>query len=200
MIHFHNDIEQGSILWFELRCGSLGASRAKDALAGGTGATRKKLMYQLAAESVTGQKESFFQTAAMAEGVRREPESRAFFEFEKGIVLEETGLIINDKYPGTHCSPDGFNKELKCGFEVKNPSAAVHVEYLIKNKLPATYAKQVMFSLMISEYDSWWFMSYFPGLKPLIIEVKRDEEKIAEMADGVRLFVDDVENTKKLIQ
>jgi hypothetical protein len=199
MITFHDDIEQGSELWFELRCGSLGASRAKDALAGGTGATRKKLMYQLAAEKATGQKESMFQTAAMAEGIRREPESRAFFELYKGIELEEVGLIVNDKFPGCHCSPDGINRGMKCGFEVKNPSAAVHVEYLLKGKIPATYMKQLLFSLMITEYDSWWFSSYYPGLKPLVVELKRDDAKLEDMAIMVREFVSGVEDVEKQI-
>ena len=60
MIHFH-DVEQGTDEWMALRAGSLGASSVADALAGGTGATRKKLMYKLAAESITGEKSPSFQ-------------------------------------------------------------------------------------------------------------------------------------------
>jgi len=28
---------------------------------------------------------------------------------------------------------------------------------------------------VVAGFDSWHFMSYFPGLKPLIIKVERDE-------------------------
>ncbi len=198
-IIYHDSIEQGSPEWMRLRCGSLGASRVKDALAGGTGATRKKLMYQLAAESITGEKESFFQTAAMAEGIRREPESRSFFEFESGITLAETGLITNDDFPGCHVSPDGINKDLQIGFEVKNPSAAVHVEYLLKGKLPAVYAKQVYMSLLVTGYNKWIFMSYCPKLKPLIVEVMPDKKILSEMTEGIKQFIIDMECIKHKI-
>ena len=199
MIHFH-DIEQGSNEWMALRAGSLGASSIADALAGGTCATRNKLMYRLAAERITGAKEPSFQSAVMTEGIRREPEARSFFEFQTGIQLEQTGLITNDSFPGMHCSPDGFNRDLRCGFEVKNPTAAVHVEYLIKGVLPAKYKKQVMFSLMLTGYESWWFMSYVPKLKPLIVEVKPEPKFIDQMAEKALLFTMDIENIKRKIQ
>ena len=187
MITVH-DIEQGSTEWFLLRCGSLGASRAKEAIAGGQGKSRKTLAYQLAAEKITGEKTVTHQTPAMLRGTEMEPEARRYFEFEKEVDVEEVGLVTNDKYPGRHASPDGLIDD-DSGLEIKCPTAAVHAKYLVENRLPLEYKVQVFYSMWLCERKTWWFMSYHPlFLKQLILEVKWDEKYIAELHKKVDIF------------
>ena len=189
MITIHDNIIQGSLEWHLLRCGSLGASRAKDAIAGGEGKVRKTLAYQLASERITGIKAETYTNSNMQWGIETEPEARRFFEFEKDVTVQEVGLVTNDKYPGLHCSPDGLVGEDE-GYEVKCPLAATHVKYLVENRLPPEYKCQVHFSLMITERKIWWFSSYHPAFhKQLIIPVERDEKYIAELQSKLESFM-----------
>ncbi len=188
MITIHDEIIQGSTEWMVLRCGSLGASRAKDAVAGGQGKSRKSLAYQLAAEKVTGIKSEFHTTPAMQHGIDTEPEARRFFEFEKDLNVLEVGLVTNDKYPGYHASPDGLIGD-DCGIEIKCPQPATHVKYLTENRLPVEYKAQVQYSMMICERESWWFVSYHPSFsKQLILEVKRDDKYLSELSSKLEMF------------
>ena len=158
MITVIDNIAQGTKEWFALRVGSLGASKAKDAIAGGQGKSRKTLAFQLASELITGEKTIIKQTEAMRIGVERESEARQLFEFQKDISVKEVALILNDKFNHCHCSPDGILDG--CGLEIKCPNAATHVRYLYDGKCPAEYKAQLQFSMMITEMPMWYFMSY----------------------------------------
>lgn len=188
MIHFHN-CEQLSDEWFALRCGSLGSSSVKNAIAGGQGKSRKTLAYNLIAESITGEKTAFKTTAAMEEGTRREAESRAYYELDSGIQFEEVGLITNDNFPGQHTSPDGVNRELQVGLELKNPQANTMVKYLESGRLPPEYKAQCQHAMMITGWEEWHFMAYHPAFKrQLVVVVKRDEAYIREMSEKLGAF------------
>ncbi len=192
MITIHDEIAQGSPEWFMLRCGSLGASRAKDAIAGGQGKSRKTLAYQLAAEKITGIKSEFNTTPAMQHGIDTEPEARRFFEFEKDFTVQEVGLVTNDKYPGFHASPDGLIGD-DAGYEVKCPQPATHVKYLTEGRLPPEYKCQVQFSMMICERDMWWFSSYHPAFsKQLIVPVEADLKYHEELKTKLNLFTNEL--------
>lgn len=199
MITIHDEIEQGSPEWYLLRCGSLGASRAKDAIAGGQGKSRKTLAYQLAAEKVTGVKSEFKPTAAILHGIETEPEARRYFEFEKDLTAVEVGLVTNEKYPGQHASPDALIGENK-GFEVKCPQPATHAKYLCENRLPPEYKVQVQYSMLIAGRSSWYFMSYHPAFsKQLILEIQADEKYHAELKSKIESFMQELNGIIKQI-
>lgn len=188
MIKIYDNIIQGSVEWYSLRCGSLGASRAKDAIAGGQGKSRKTLAYQLAAEKITGIKSEFNTTAAMQHGIDTEPEARRFFEFEKDITVQEVGLVTNKYYTGMHCSPDGLIDE-NSGLEIKCPQPATHVKYLSENRLPVEYKVQVQYSMMICGRKEWWFVSYHPAFsKQLVLRVERDDKYVSELQSKIESF------------
>jgi len=170
------DVDQLSEEWFSLRCGSIGGSSIQAVMAGGKGKTRKTLMYQFASEILTGEKYGFNPTQAMEEGTRREPESRDTFCLITGLDIEEVGLIKGD-IERTHVSPDGLTSD-GAGLELKNPMAHTQVKYVDEDRLPLEYVKQVQYSMWITGYERWWFFSYHPKIKPLLIEVYRDEALI----------------------
>jgi len=60
-----------------------------------------------------------------------------------------------------------------------------HVDYLMEAVLPSEYAVQVHWSMMVTGIQQWYFMSYFPGLNPLILRVEYDDftEKLKEAAE-----------------
>ena len=129
----------------------------------------------------------------MQRGVELEFEARAFFTLETGLSVDQVGFITNDA-GSAGCSPDGLIAET-AGLEIKCPKASTHFKYLRAGDLPAFYKPQVHFSMAITGFTQWWFMSYFPGLDPLILTVERDDytaaiesalatflEKLAEQA------------------
>jgi len=69
-----------------------------------------------------------------------------------------------------------------------------HVKYLLDGKLPIDYFCQVQFSLYVTERASWWFMSHYPGIKPFMVEVYRDEKWISKMEIELTLFNDQLED------
>jgi len=194
MIEIIDNIDQMSDEWFKMRCGSLGASSVKDAMAGGKGKTRQTLIYRLASELVTGVKTESYQSSAMANGTTMEPEARKLFEFSQGVKVDEVALVTNDRFPECHCSPDGMIGDLS-GLEIKCPLAATHARYLCEGKLPTEYKAQIQFSMMITERPTWWFMSYFPGMNPFVLEIERDTSYIVDTIAKIHVFVKEVQET-----
>jgi len=135
---------------------------------------RQKYLYRLAGERITGTSEETYQSEAMTRGVAMEAEARETYSFITGNPVEETGFLFFDNRLDRGCSPDGL--VLDGGLEIKCPTMAVHVEYLLAGKLPTDYYQQVHGSMYITGRAWWDFMSFYPGMKPLIIRVERNED------------------------
>jgi len=52
----------------------------------------------------------------------------------------------------------------------------VHVGYVLDNVLPTDYIQQVQGNLLVTGRKWWDFLSYYPGIKPLLIRVKPDKK------------------------
>lgn len=188
-----NSCEQGSPEWMALRVGNPGASSIDKIVTstGGRSTQRQKYLYQMAGEIITGQKAESYKNGHMERGTGLEHEAREMFEFLHGPV-EQCAMIYQDERKLWHCSPDGIMPDQKAGLEIKSPYLPVHIEYLDKGKLPTVYKIQVQASLMVTGWDLWWFVSYYPGIKPLIIPVERDEALIKIIQSEVESFCIDI--------
>ena len=183
--------EQRTDEWFAIRCGIPTASSADKILTptGKLSAQSEAYLNQLLADRAGYGDAPMEPTEWMLRGIELEPEARAMFEFAQGIKVRQVGFITNEEETAG-CSPDGladYWNEIDqgweyYGFEVKCPKASTHFGYLRAGVLPPYYAPQVHFSMAVTGLPAWWFMSYFPGLDPLILQVERDEytEKVAE--------------------
>jgi putative phage-type endonuclease len=183
------DCEQRSEEWFAAICGNVGASSISNIITtkGDPSKSREDYLYTLAAERITGRSEVGYVTQAMLNGIEREAEARSLFEMAHDCEVKQVGLIYKDDRKLCHCSPDGLIGD-KEGFEVKNPLSKTHIKYLLGNKLPTEYFCQVQFSLYVSEREYWFFMSHYPGIKPFIIKVERDEEWIKKCEKELNSF------------
>jgi putative phage-type endonuclease len=183
------DCDQRSEEWFAAICGNVGASSIDKIITtkGEPSKSRTDYMMTLAAERITGKAETGFTTQAMLNGIEREAEAITFFELMHDCTIQQVGLIYKDEKKLMHCSPDGLIGN-KSGFEVKNPMSKTHIKYLLDNKLPTEYFCQIQFSLYVSERETWFFMSNYSGLKPLIIECQRDEKWIEKCAKELNSF------------
>lgn len=168
------ECEQGTPEWHASRCGKPTAS-GFDKLITTTSkqsTQRTKYMYQLAGERVCGIPEETYQSAAMARGTATEEEARRFYEFTTGESVRKVGFCVSDcgRYGA---SPDGLVGEDGV-LEIKCPSLAVHVGYLLDGKVPTDYFQQTQGQLYVTGRKWSDFISYYPGLRPLLIRVTPD--------------------------
>ena len=184
-----DDIEQGTPEWNAARLGNPGASNASKIItnAGAVSKQRGDYLLQLAGELVCGKQEEGFVSQAMLNGIEREAAARTLFEIIHCVEVQQVGLVYKDDRRQFHCSPDGLIGD-NCGIEIKNPMLKTHVKYLLDGTLPSDYFSQVQMSLYVSERETWYFMSNYDGLPPLILEVHRDEPFIKKLAKALDDF------------
>lgn len=186
-----DDFYQRSPEWFEAKRGIPSASNF-DKIITTKGAPSKQVqgyMYELAAQVASGQYVESYINSAMAEGIRREEESRELFSMLHDVEVREVALIYPDEQKQYVCSPDGlFNNNTK-GLELKNPLPKTQVKYLMDGEVPNEYILQIQGSMFVTGFDSWWFQSYAPGLPVLSIEVYRNEKLISRLKEELERFV-----------
>ena len=180
------DCIQGTPEWFEVRRGIPSASNF-DKIVTSKGIASKsatKYMYKLAGEYVSGYNEESYQNMAMIRGSELEAEARELYELIHNVEVKQVGFCLSDGYG---CSPDGLVGD-DGQIEIKCPSASVHVEYLLKGVLPTTYFQQVHGSLLVTGRKWCDFVSYYPGIKPLIVRVNKNTSFTALLSNELKSF------------
>jgi len=190
-----NSFKQGDPAWHAARMKSIGGTDLSKIITakGERSKQRADYLIEKASQRLTGKTKPLFQTYEMAWGNEYEPESREFFEFTCNIQLSQCAMIFFDEKKDFHISPDGFCDAKKAGFETKSPQLKEFKKTVGGGKLPTKHILQVQASLAVTGYDIWYFQSYFPGLKPFTIPVKRDENLIKIIKAEVNIFNRDVE-------
>lgn len=126
-------------------------------------------------------------------GNEREQEAREAYTALTGFAVEPLGFATTlDSFVG--CSPDGMvrrpNGSYRHGLEIKCPTSAVHVDYLLEGVLPDEYKQQVHCSMYVTGLPEWHFFSYFPTLAPFHLIVYRDAytDKLGAAMDEFRIL------------
>jgi len=187
------DVKQGTPEWLAARTGKPTASGFDKivTMAGAPSKQRQKYLYALAAERITGTKEETFQSAAMQRGVDMEEEARGMYEFISENSVKQVGFCMDDEAL-YGASPDGFIG--KDGLiEIKCPSSAVHVGYLIDGKLPSDYFQQVQGQLLVTGRKFVDFFSYYPGIKPHMVRVMPDSKFQMALKAELQAFCKELE-------
>lgn len=166
--------------------------------AGKVSAQADGYMHQLVAERLLGYPVNIEANAWMERGTITESEAVAFYELAHGIDTTPVGFITTDDGIAG-CSADRLIGD-DGGLELKCPSAAVHVGYLLEVE-PRRYWPQIQGALWITGRAWWDFLSYCPGLPPAEIRFARDEEFIDSLERVVRTFAERVDaNHRKLAE
>lgn len=183
------DVVQGTPEWFAARCGIPSASNFDKIIttAGAPSKQAQKYMYQLAAERVTGRTEEGYNNAAMERGKETEAEARNLYELIHDVQIKEVGVCYPDEKKLCAASPDGLIGEDGL-IEIKCPMAYASVGYILDNVLPTDYIQQVQGQLYVTGRKWLDFLSYYPGLKPMIVRVEREEKFIRSLAVELELF------------
>ena len=175
-------VEQGTDKWLALRAGCITASSFKSLVTSRgektATSTRDTYLNQVIAERLTGKPVDTFKNADMERGNEREGAARDLFGAIMEVDVKEVGFHLHDDYD-IGCSSDGlFCLDSDTGVEIKSPRASTHIKYMRNKKLPTEYMQQVQLSMWLLEVEKYFFFSYHPDLKPLIVEVRRDDEYI----------------------
>lgn len=181
-------VAQGSVSWLEAKAGIVTASEM-DALITPLYAVRDSkgvdaYVARKLAEKWGGplpQPKVFI----MEQGNILEEEARPWYAFEFGVKVETPGLITTDD-GRAGCSPDGVIGQR--GLEIKCPSSPIHVAYLLAGKVPPEYRPQVQFSLWVTEFPEWEFVSYRRQFPPLVLTVAPDPKAIDAIEQSLDLF------------
>ncbi len=182
MIQHH--APQGTVAWMQARAGVITASCFDKLLTPAKLEPSKSMrpyLCQLAGETVLGGPMESYQSAAMERGKEFEEEARDYYSLVRGEEVEEAGLCYLDEARRVGCSPDGL-VGTDGGLELKCPGIPKHVEYLLAGVCPPEYWHQVQGCLYVTGRKWWDFMSYFPGLPPLLVRVEPDERYHAALA------------------
>jgi len=189
----HHDLLQGSKEWFQARAGIPTASEFHRLLTPATlkpSAQADGYLYRLVAERITGQVFDTTTTVwstAMEDGIAREQEAVDFFELTTGKQTSLAGFCTTDDGL-VGASPDRFANEGGELLEVKAPLASTHVGYLLVGELPPGYELQVQGQLFVTGARCVWFISYYPGLPPLLLEIRPDARVQAALYSALGLF------------
>lgn len=154
---------------------------------------RTKYLYRLAGETITGIAEESYQNNNMIRGQELEAEARQLYSLATGEEVKQVGFCLSDGYG---CSPDGLVGE-KGLLEIKCPTMAIHIGYLLADTLPVGYKQQIQGQLLVTGREWCDFLSYYPGIKPLIVRVERDEKFLIALKVELQLFCEEL---KKVIE
>lgn len=132
---------------------------------------------------------------AMEDGINSEPDARAWLESKLNQDIHQVGGCMTDD-GHFWCSPDGIIGDIThknptykdcIGVEIKCPELRTQAKYLIDGELPSEYKPQVHFSLALTGFSEWLFLSYAVGLPPLFIRVYPDDYT-AKMREAMKEF------------
>ena len=180
--------EQGSAEWRAARCGLPTASRFDEILTPRTlklSGSVDKYRNELLAEWLLGEALDGGDYDFTARGTALEEEARDWYEMQRDVEIDRVGFLLRDDGK-TGCSPDGLIGA-DGGLEMKCPSAAGHVGYLLDN-VADKYRCQVQGCLWIAEREWWDVLSYHPSLPRALVRVQRDEPFIKALSAAVAQF------------
>ncbi len=187
------DCAQNSPEWYAARLGIPTASRFKDVLAKGQGLTRKKYLYTLAGERLTGEMAESYTNGDMERGHAMEAEARERYAFQRDAEPQLVGFMrrkVGEHWIGA--SPDALLGEDGL-LEIKTKAPHLQLECLDGGRLPPEHVAQVQGQLWVSGRQWADFVSYWPKLPLFVVRVERDDAYIATLSAEVMAFCEELE-------
>lgn len=186
----YEDLEQGTPEWHAARCGVVTASVFDAVMAKGRGGapseTRKKLMYQLAAEIITGEYVPTWDGNKHTErGHVMEPQVRDLYMATSGHDCRQVGFMRRGRIG---CSPDTLVGDEGL-LEIKTKLPHLQIEAVIAGVLPSEHVPQVQGQLLVSGRQWCDFRSYWPGLPELRVRVYRDPAYLSTLLSEIQQFI-----------
>jgi hypothetical protein len=185
-------VPQGSQAWLNSRAGFITASRIADMMAKGQGESRKKYLYELAIERLTGiPRPQGFKSKRMEQGNELEAQGRELYGFYYDEV-REVGFVQHPSIPWYGASPDGLTGD-NGGLELKNRDLHIHLDLYLSKKPPRAamlqmYAQMSCCGLDWVDYCSYNLDGLPPHLQLVVVRVPRDQAQIDVIENEVKKF------------
>jgi hypothetical protein len=194
------DMEQGSESWLRARLGIPTASEFQTVMAkgrgGGESVTRRTYMLKLIGERMTGEPAYSYSNIHMERGKSMEAEARALYSMVSDLEPVQVGFL---RRGDAGCSPDSLVGDDGM-LEIKTKLPHLQLDCILYDELPSEHRAQCQGQLWIAEREWVDFVSYWPGLPLFAKRVYRDEEYIRKLAEAVRAFNAEMEETIAKIQ
>lgn len=196
------DFEQGTPEWKSARAGKVTASKISDVMAKiktGEAASRRDYRAQIVAEILTGTpQDDIFINDAMRWGTEQEPFARAAYETNRGVLVDQVGLVLHPAIDRGAASPDGL-VDPDGLVEIKCPKTATHLSYLMAGEVPSQYQPQMLWQMACTGAQWCDFVSFDPrlpeDLQLFVVRFKRDQARIDSMEAEVVTFLEEVDTT-----
>jgi len=176
--------KQGSEEWRRARMGVPTASEFHSVLAKGEGKTRKKYMFELLGERLTGEPMAQFSNVHTERGHALEDEARQLYSFDVAEPLLQVGFVRNGP---VGCSPDSLVGEDGV-LEIKTKLPHLQLEVLHNNRVPPEHIAQCQGVLWVTNRKWLDFVSYWPGLPLFVRRVIPDLEYFDKLAAALGAF------------
>lgn len=199
-------MQQGSEEWIAARLGKVTASKVKDVMTKGRGnepsATRRNYMMELLCERLTGKQSGpdLSRNAAVQRGTELEPVARSAYEIDKGLMIQEVGLIDHHAIASFAASPDGVVGTDGL-IEIKCPNTATHIAVIQSGQHDRQYEWQ-MLAQMACTGRAWVDFVSFDDRMPEELQYAcfrfmRDDKRIAEMEAEIKAFLEELAELEK---
>lgn len=194
------ECEQGSENWLKARLGIPTASEFSTVMAkgrgGGDSATRKTYMLKLIGERLTGEPMWSYSNTHMERGKEMEAEARNLYAMVSELDPVQVGFL---RRGDAGCSPDSLVGDSGM-LEIKTKLPHLQLDCILYDELPSEHRAQCQGQLWIAEREWVDFVSYWPGLPLFAKRVFRDEDYIKRLAEAVRSFNAEMEETIAKVQ
>jgi hypothetical protein len=194
------DCAQGTPEWYAARAGIPTASEFDTVLAkgkgGGESKTRRTYMLKLIGERLTKEPMWSYSNEHMERGKEMEAEARNLYSMVSDLEPVQIGFM---RRGDAGASPDSLigNDGL---LEIKTKLAHLQLDVLLTDEFPSEHRAQCQGQLWIAEREWVDFVSYWPGLPLFAKRVFRDEPYIARLAEAVRAFNEEMQETIAKVQ
>lgn len=182
------DCDQNTPEWFECRRGVPTASNFATIMAkgkgGGDSVTRRKYLYKLAGEVLTGEVQDGFTNAHMERGHEMEPDARNLYALMTDTAPQLVGFVRNGP---KGASPDSLVGETGM-LEIKTKLPDLLIDVLLRDEFPAEHKAQCQGALWVAEREWIDIAVYWPRLPLFTKRAYRDEAYIADLSRAVDAF------------
>ncbi len=190
-------LKQGSDEWFDERLGSIGGSQITIVASKGDG--YQKLLYQKAAEILSGVHEETFKSKYMDRGNEFESEGRDCYAQAHIVDPRIVGIVKYDQYK--HYSPD-FLIDDNNGFgEIKVRIPSVFIKFHENRNIPTADRRQIQWGFKITERDYCDYITYCPEIEKhgsmsglIVIRIYPDPEEIKRLNAACNRFIGEMKN------
>jgi hypothetical protein len=197
---------QGTGAWFNDRTGKLTASRMSAAMAylksGAEASERRKLKIEILCERLTGDIVPKYVTQEMQWGIDQEPVAKEYLVNQLGWEIKDIGFVPHPIIENCGCSPDGWLVDYGCLLEIKCPSSATMISWLLNaseddNWIPPEHVAQMTLQSACFGSIPVWFVAFDPRLpdrqKLLVRKFQPTMEQIEEVETNARKFLEEVD-------